>query len=105
MLVSIVATALLATALCSSASAHHWTCEYCGFGHESENMPLPGNSCTQNTKGKSHSWVLDDDDDGRSHHWTCVYCGRGSSSVHMPHPGKSCTMNPDGGKYHKWVKD
>jgi len=101
---AIIVTGLLATMLCSAASAHHWVCEFCGNGVNANNMPQPGNSCSQNPRGKFHSWVVDNED-GRSHHWTCAYCGWGANSTHMPHPSTSCSKNPDGGKYHKWVMD
>lgn len=87
----------------SAALAHHWVCEYCGYGVSATNMPQPGNSCQKNPGGRYHSWVKDVDD-GRSHHWTCAYCGYGVSSSHMPHPGNSCSKNP-AGRYHNWIQD
>ena len=55
----IIATGLLATALCSAASAHHYICKFCGNGIDASNMPQPGNSCQKNPRGKFHSWVMD----------------------------------------------
>lgn len=99
----IIATGLLATALCSAAFAHHYICEYCGAGVDASNMPHPGNSCRRNPSGKFHSWVMDTED-GRSHKWTCAYCGYGVTSTHMPQPGNSCSKNP-AGRFHQWIQN
>ena len=100
----IIATGLLATALCSAASAHHYICEYCVYSITASNMPQPGNSCQKNPGGRFHSWIMDTED-GRTHQWTCAYCGYGVTASHMPHPGNSCRKNPEGGKYHKWIQN
>ena len=96
-------TVLLATVLCSTASAHHYICEYCGSGANASNMPQPRNSCQRNPHGKVHSWVMDIED-SRSHRCICAYCGAGVTSAHMPQPGNSCYRNPEGGKYHRWIQ-
>ena len=44
----IIAIFLLTTALCSAAFAHHYICEFCGYGVSASNMPQPGNSCQRN---------------------------------------------------------
>ena len=100
---TVVITVLLATVLCSTASAHHYICEYCGSGANASNMPQPRNSCQRNPHGKVHSWVMDIED-SRSHRCICAYCGAGVTSAHMPQPGNSCYRNPEGGKYHRWIQ-
>ncbi|MBQ7214808.1 MAG: hypothetical protein IJS39_02355 [Synergistaceae bacterium] len=100
---TLIATGLLATALCSTASAHQWVCEFCGKGVSASNQPQPGNSCSHNPSGRFHSWVMDNED-GKSHHWTCAFCGTCSNAVHMPHPSTSCSKNP-AGRFHKWIMD
>ena len=100
---AIIVIGLLMTVLCSTAFAHHYICEFCGYGVDASNMPQPGNSCQKNPSGKFHSWVMDTED-GRSHKWTCAYCGYGVSSTHMPQPGNSCNKNPSG-KFHRWLQN
>ena len=57
---AIIVIGLLMTVLCSTAFAHHYICEFCGYGVDASNMPQPGNSCQKNPSGKFHMWLQND---------------------------------------------